>query len=609
MVQAQAHVALLASDGPVAPATLLGANLDMTLYTHEALVSDRLKNPKFCYPAHDQTGLANGWSPSLHNMGGMHCRLVRGASLSGNESQLVHVYGGGPGSRAILQKGVILRAGERLEAELWARARHAPVTLEITIRAIARKPSYDSAQIVIDTAHWKRYTVPLQSDCEDLNAVFSIDFITDGEVYFDQVHLRPTLEPHLNRQMEAFMERMQLPTMRFAGGSLSAFYDWKSGTGPLHLRPSLPDPVFKWRIDYDYGIEEYLEQCLRQNMFPFVNVHIGASTPEAAGEMAAYCESWYRQRGLEPPTIYFMIGNEEYGFWEPGHMNTSMYIEALKTYVPIIRRCYPSPRIIAIGCEESDGAPNQPNEPLRARVLEEAAGLFDLLTVHRYWTGWSDRPNEQIGHSVAGAESIRRDLAALVADCRKSDSPVTAAMTEWNIWLQAAHWDDERFFESDDARHGIFYSGVVHAMAGLAPDMELATYYNWVNVMGMVHTHGGAVQETGISALYKLYRPAFPGQVLPVRVDTPLLENGYAQVDVLAVRCESDTYLFLCNRSAEQGCTLQIADGDANAELRLLQAATMMEPMMERNFAWLESETSVLELPPLSVARIRYTSS
>lgn len=608
MTQAQARIELLDNEGPIAPATLLGANLDMTLYTHQGLVSERLENPKFCYPFHEQTGLAHGWNPSIHNMGGMHCRLIRGVSLSGDESQMVHVYGGGQGNRAILQKGVVLRAGERLEAEMWARVRHAPVTLEISIHSISRKPRYDSGRIVVDSAHWKRYTVPLHTDSADDNAVFSIDFITDGQVYFDQVHLRPAESSHLNEHMDEFMGRMKVPTVRFAGGSLSGVYDWKKGTGPVHLRPSLPDPVFKWRIDYDYGIEEYLDQCLRQDIFPFLNVHIGASTPEAAGEMAAYCENWYRQRGLTPPTVYFMIGNEEYGFWEPGHMNAAMYVEALKQFVPVIRSHYSSPRIIALGTEQSDGAPNQAPTPLRELVLKEASGLFDMLTIHRYCTGWSDQPAEQIEFSIAGVESIRRDLSRLIADCRAAGSKAAAAMTEWNFWLQAAHWDDQRFFESDDARHGIFYAGVVHAMASLAPDMEMATYYNWVNVMGMVHTHGGRVQETGISDLYKLYRPAFPGKVLPVNLETPKLEAGHAQVDALAIRSEDACYVFLCNRSAEHSCAVRVTGSGRGAasELRLLHAESVLEPMTEREAVWADQVREVLELPPLSVARIRY---
>lgn len=607
MIQTQATITILAQDGPVAPATLLGGNLEMCKFTHEALVSERLENPKFCYPFHAQTGLAHGWSPSLHNMGMMHCRLVRGIRLSGDESQMVHVYGEG-GGRAILQKGVVVRAGESLEAELWVRVRHAPVTLEISIQSVSRKPRYDAGRIVVDTAYWKRYTVPLQPGCDDDNAVFSIEFLSSGQVYFDQVHLRPAGESHLNRQMDEFMGQMRLPTMRFPGGSISGVYDWKKGTGPVHLRPSLPDPVFKWRIDYDYGIEEYLEQCLRHNIRPFLTVSIGASTPEAAGEMAAYCENWYRERGLEPPAVYFMIGNEEYGSWEQGHMDPSMYVEALRRFVPEIRSRYSHPRIIAFGTEESEGAPHQAAAPLRERVLKEAQGLFDVLSIHRYWSRWSDLPAEQIGYSIAGVESIRRDLTRLIADCRAAGSTATAAMTEWNIWLQAAHWDDLRFFEPDDARHGIFYCGIVHVLASLAPDMEVANFYNWVNVMGMVHTHGGSVQETGISDLYRLYRPAFPGKVIPIRLETQRLGEDHAQIDALAIQSEEACYVFLCNRSTEHNCAVQVvgADGREGAELRLLRAGSMLEPMTEREAAWADQACEVLELPPLSVARIRY---
>lgn len=609
----QARVAILGKEGPVAPATLLGANLEMVKDTHAALVSDRLDNPKFCGPADGQTGIAPGWHPIIHNMGGMHARLVPGMSLSGGESQLIHVYGGSS-SRGIVQQGRYVREGESLEVELWAMVRHHPVTLKVSIGSAKRGIVYDTAELTIRSAYWQRYTAILKAPKEDREAVFSIAFVTEGYVLFDQAHLRPVGEGQLSAPMLAAMQELSLPSVRFPGGSIAGCYHWRHGTGPVHLRPSLPDPCFKWRIDYDFGIEEYLQLCLKQGIRPFLTVNIGSGTPEEAGEWAAYCADWYRGQGVEPPIAYFMMGNEQYGVWEPSHMEADMYVEALRVYVPLVRARYPRARIVAMGMPECEGMPGRPATPLRRKVLEEAAGLFDVLTLHAYPGGWSDDPEQLVARAAAGAESVRTRLRQMIADCREAGSDAKVAMTEWNFWTQATHWDGRGFFEPDDAAHGLFFSAMMHVFAGLAPDMELAAYYNLINVMGMLRNEGGRVLRTGVSGLYALYRPAFPGQVLPLAVDSPEMAGGWPQLDALAVRTDDAAYVFVANRSVCDFAPVRL-EGTAGG----LRSATLMRadhagaPFREESpaelFAPAASDGTNIVLPPLSVVRLRYSQA
>ncbi|WP_146250178.1 hypothetical protein [Paenibacillus flagellatus] len=578
--------------------------------THAGLVSDRLNNPKFCGPADALTGIAPGWHPIIHNMGGMHAKLVPGMSLSGTESQMVHVYGGVSG-RGIVQKGRYVRAGEILEVELWAKVRHHPVTVRVSLTPARSNALYDAADITIDAAYWKRYTARLNAPRDDREARFFITFVTNGQVLFDQVHLRPAGEGHVSEPMLETMRALRLPTVRFPGGSISSCYRWRHGTGPVHLRPSLPDPCFKWRIDYDFGIEDYLQMCLEQDIRPFVSVNIGSGTPAEAGELAAYCADWHRMQGVEPPEVYFMMGNEQYGAWEPSHMEADMYVEALREYVPLVRSNYPRARIVAMGAIECEGMDGRPATPLRHKLLEDGAGLFDVLTIHTYPGSGFDEPERQIARAAAGAASARSKLVQLIADCRDAGSDVKVAMTEWNFWTQATHWDGLGFFEPDDAAHGLFFSAMVHVFAGLAPDLELAHYYNLINVMGMLRNDGGHVSPTGVSGLYELYRPAFPGQVLPIAVDSPQLDDGSLQLDVLAVRTDEADFVFIANRSVRESVAVELAGMEGRpGSAALMLAADAASPFREEDAATASSSvgsagTETL-LPPLSVVRLRY---
>lgn len=591
-------------DGPVAPATLLGSNMEMVAWTHEAIMSDRLQNPKFCGPANERTGIAPGWK-----FGGspVNCtyKLIRGWGLAGGEAQLMH-NSHGLRQAALVQTGVLVRAGETLELELWAMARHHPMPIEVALSSHdIRRPSYAKARITVDTSYWKRYAVRLETPCDDTQAVFSVTLPAPGTVCFDQIHLRPYGQSHVNEQVVELIRAMQLPVLRFPGGIQASNYYWRHGTGPVHLRPSFPDCLHTQRLDYDFGTDEYLRMCRDLGIQPYIVLSIGVGTPEDAGEWAQYCRQWHESRGCELPVIYFQVGNEQYHIGEMAHMSADMYVEALKAYVPLVRAGYPKARIISMGEPIAQGAYGQPDTPFRETVLRRAQGLFDVMTLHRYKGQWYEQPEEQMRNVAESVEKVVRDLRQLIADCRASGSSAKVAITEWNYWMQAAHWDGKQFFEPDDAQHGLFYAGMIHALSRLAPDLELSTHYHLLQTMGgMIRNERGRVAETSLGALLRLYRPAYPGKVLPLAVRSPQLGGDAARLDALALQNAEGIWLYLCNRSSHERAVVELESVPGRLRsTRLLRAADYLSPLLAAEPA---EQSEYLELPPLSVARLHY---
>ena len=603
--ESRARITIGRDSGQVAPAELLGVNLEMASMVSEALVSDRLANSKFCGPVNVQTGLAPGWQPIGNNMGHVRNELIRGMFLSGDESQLVHSYVGAGGG--LIQTGRYLAAGEELEVEIWAKVRHHPVTLEISLKPLAsRATEYSKASVTIDASYWKRYTVRLFSPVEDREASFFVMLMNAGVVLFDQIHLRPVDEPHLHREaLERFAD-LKMPVLRFPGGCMSTNYHWKLGTGPLHLRPSLPDPVFKERADYDFGTDEYLDLCHQQGIRPYITVNIGSGTAEDAGAWAGYCANWYRSRGLALPEAYFQMGNEQYGAWETSHMNAPMFLEALKEFVPAVRAGYPGAIIVGPGEPLCGGAAGQPPTNLRELVLKEAGGLIDLIAINRYKGQWHEGAREQVLNAVESVDKIKADFLELIEDCRRYGFKPRLALPEWNYWLHACHWDGRKFYEPDDAQHGLFVSGMFHMMARLAPCIELAAYEQLINAMGLVFNHGGRVSVSAISELFQLYRPAFPGEVVELTVTTGDLQNGIPQVDALALRQDGVLWIFASNRSIDESVNLSVEGVlSESGEARLFVAEDYQSPMREQPAPVF---TECLTLPPLSLVRICYRS-
>lgn len=384
---------------------------------------------------------------------------------------------------------------------------------------------------------------------------------------------------------------------------MSTNYHWKLGTGPVHLRPCLPDPVFKLRTGYDFGTDEYLETCHQQGIRPYITVNIGSGTPEDAAAWAKYCVDWYRKRELPLPRAYFQMGNEQYGRWESSHMNAPMFLEALQTFVPAIRENFPGAVIVGPAEPQCGGGAGAPETELRELVLKEARGLVDVLAINRYKGQWFETPEDKIVNAVESVGKIEADFLQLIEDCQRHgwENP-RLALPEWNYWLHASHWDGNNFYEPDDAQHALFVSGMFHMMARMAPFIELAAFEHLIIGMGLLQNHGGRVSVTSISEIFRLYRPAFPGEVVEVEADCGELPGGFPMLDVLATRRDGRLWVFVCNRSWQEEVTFRI-DG-ANERLlesRLFAAKDWSSPMREQSF---RSGT----LPPLSLARLCYES-
>lgn len=590
--------------GPTAAATLLGANLELALWPARALLSDRLENPKFCAPADERTGLAHDWLPIGGHMGNVQYELVRGMSLSGDESQLVNVYAS-PGA-GLIQTGVRLRADEELELEIWAKVRHHPVTLEVSLNPLpSRADPYSKAEVTLDAAYWKRYCVRLHSVREDHEAVLFLRFQNRGVVIFDQIHLRPAGEPHLSLEVQEAIGRMSLSTLRFPGGCQSTNYRWHLGVGPDHLRPSLPDPVAKLRAEYGFGTDEYLAMCQAHGTKPYITVNIGSGDPEEAGKWARYCTDWYMQRNLELPEIYFQLGNEHYGVWESAHMTAPMYLEAVKQYSVAVRQNYPRCIVIGLGEPLCSGVGGEPATELRSLMLKEARDFVDVIGINRYKGQWCEDPREQFRNALDSVLKIEADLRQLIQDCRNAGFPPRVALPEWNYWLYAAHWDGREFFEPDDAHHGMFVSGMFHMMARLAPEMEVAAYEQLINGMGLLRNEKTHVVETAVSRLFALYRPAFPGEVMAFETDSPEIAPHLPMLDLLVLRNGEGLWVFAVNRSMDEALDFQFSASPEIVKSARCFCAENVDASLEEkeDFA---SEGEVWRLPPLSVTRLQF---
>jgi hypothetical protein len=153
----------------------------------------------------------------------------------------------------------------------------------------------------------------------------------------------------------------------------------------------------------------------------------------------------------------------------------------------------------------------------------------------------------------------------------------------------------------------MFVAGVINETARLAPRMELSNFYSlFSNGFGMFKTRGSEIVETDVADVYRMYRPAFPGRLVPTNVQSPPLGDGDA-IDALALDNDQGRWLLLANRSAEKSVSVSLTGfGDAAPRVAAMASDHPEARLAETD---LPASHDEILLPPLTLARLHWATA
>ncbi len=306
------------------------------------------------------------------------------------------------------------------------------------------------------------------------------------------------------KDVQAVVERLRPPVIRWPGGNFVSSYHWEDGVGPKDRRPVRFDTAWFAVEPNRFGTNEFMEYCRRVKAEPYFCINLGTGTVEEAANWVEYCNSvekthyadLRRQHGYaEPHNVKLWgLGNEIYGTWQAGHKSAEDYAKVALEAAKMMKWVDPSIQLVACGA----GDPKW-----NLTVLEVLGPIVDYISVHTYVGG--DDYYELLG-SVKRAEDLLRltDSAIEIAMSRggarrqnafETTTPekrIEIAFDEWNVWYRRRDGRDRsvknKLEEPYDLRDALWTASMLHLFERWGDKVTMANMAQMVNVIAPIVT-------------------------------------------------------------------------------------------------------------------------
>jgi len=199
-----------------------------------------------------------------------------------------------------------------------------------------------------------------------------------------------------NQPNRALLEKISLldvPIVRFPGGSLSDKYHWENAIGPIEQRSD--NLHYSNRFEKSvFGTDEFMEFCREINTEPMMTVNFGSGSPQEAAKWVEYCNGGKRTaygakrvaNGHSKPynVRYWEVGNEIYAGLETGHTKVKNYANRFVEFAKAMKKIDPSIRIGAVAMADPRGIGDGDTREWNRTLLEIAGEHIDFLALHKH---------------------------------------------------------------------------------------------------------------------------------------------------------------------------------------------------------------------------------
>jgi alpha-N-arabinofuranosidase len=352
-----------------------------------------------------------------------------------------------------------------------------------------------------------------------------------------------------NLHITELLKPLEIPVMRWPGGTVIHEYRWKNGIGPKPLRPVSSTFAWKGIENYQFGTDEFLQWCKRINTVPYINFNMGNSV-EYGGTLWEALE-WIeyvngdsttalgKQRAFnghsKPYDVkYWCIGNENYGPWGRHEKeDDTTYGNRLKIWASAIKNQHPELSLLGIGRSLKW------NEEVLARNGE----YIDFLTQHYYVNSkLKDGILESPASTLFAPAKMEKHLSLLGEQLveinrqqNRTANPIRLSVDEWNNRHAVFNGTEFKFTRQSVRKQFdvAVTAGMLNVFIRQSPAVGMANYIFPVNAHGLIRTVGtDDAYLTPLYYLFKQYRSKMLGVKLDVSVKGPGIKGSDAKPNI-----------------------------------------------------------------------------
>lgn len=366
----------------------------------------------------------------------------------------------------------------------------------------------------------------------------------DRVIYDGAVGKNGEARPHVDR----LLRDLDIPVVRWPGGTFVLEYQWERGVGPVAERPTVPVRCWGGVENHRFGTDEFLAWCERVGTEPYINLNANLHPDPEIGGSLEKSLAWIeyvvgdasspggKERAkngrVEPYDVrYWCVGNEEWGGYGQGvRLNAAQYAALLDVWTTAIRARFPDLELLGVGHKAA----------WNETVLNRCGAKIDWLTQHYYVNarivdGKLLSPDATL-FAPAQTEAHLRKLAKIVETAnvrlKRQNRPIRLAVDEWNCrHAVSQNGSPSKFTRQDDRRlyDCVVVAGTLNAFVRTSPTVAMGTYIFPVNGHGVVKTVGeNNAYPTALYPIFQTYRRKIVG----VRCDAAVSGPGVRSADV-----------------------------------------------------------------------------
>lgn len=349
------------------------------------------------------------------------------------------------------------------------------------------------------------------------------------------------------------VKELQVPIVRYPGGSFVSGYNWEDGVGPKEKRKKKLDLEWRSVETNQVGINEFMEWSKRVNTEVNMAINLGTRGVDEARNLVEYCNhaggSYYSDLRIEhgykkPHKIKtWCLGNQPDRLMEIGHKTAEEYGRLACETAKLMKRIDPTIELVVCGSSLRSMVTFPEWE---STVLEHTYEYIDYISIHDYYKNLENDTANYLAKSL----DMDAFIKSVISTCdyikakKRSKKNINLSFDEWNVWYHSLEQDKkiepwsiappllEDLYNMEDA---LLVGSLFITLLKNANRVKIACLAQLVNVIAPIMTENdGRVWRQTIFYPYMHVSIYGRGYVLNPLVQSPKYDSkDYTDVPVL----------------------------------------------------------------------------